>query len=190
MKNMSSVISNHNFKVLNSNSNDPECEPRCNCQVSKKADCPLPGQCHTDQAGRVQSVVYRAHIKRLDTGKEETYTGFTGSTFKERWYAHCNDIKNYNPNDHSYGRRMCKYVGDLNYNDIPNTISWEIVTRAPTYNPISKTCRLCILEKYHIMYNSEKSTLNVKSEFFSSCLHRRKLLLKNFKHHKIRSVMG
>ena len=48
MKNMSSVISNHNFKVLNSNSNDTECEPRCNCKVSKKTDCPLPGQCDTD----------------------------------------------------------------------------------------------------------------------------------------------
>ena len=71
--------------------------PFCNCQPSKKAQCPLPGQCHTDRNGRVESVVYRAKITRQDTGAVEYYTGLTGGMFKKRWYKHIADIRNYNP---------------------------------------------------------------------------------------------
>ena len=64
---------------------------------------------------------------------------------------------------------MSRYVGDLNYKKIPNTI---------TYNPVTKSCRLCLMEKFLIMFESSSATLNVKSEFFSSCLHKKKLLFK------------
>ena len=37
-----------------------------------------------------------------------------------------------------------------------------------------------MLEKYFIMFEATGATLNVKSEFFSSCLHKRKFLLKNW----------
>ena len=181
MKNMDQVISSHNQKVLN-NSDDveEEHEPSCNCQPSKKAQCPLPGQCHTDQCGLVQSLVYRAKITRLDSGGVEYYTGLTGGLFKIRWHAHNRDIRTYDPNDGSHGKRMSKYVGKLKADNIPYDISWSIVTRASTYSPITKSCRLCLLEKYFIMYEPTGATLNVKSEFFSSCLHKRKLLLKNW----------
>ena len=75
----------------------------------------------------------------------EFYTGLTGGTFKKRWWKHCDDIRRYNPNDGSYGKRMSRYVGSLAAQNIPYTISWSIVTR----------------------------------EFFASCLHKQKLLLKN-----------
>ena len=41
---------------------------------------------------------------------------------------------------------MSCYVGELNRTNIPNTISWEIVTRAPTFSPVTKSCRLCLME--------------------------------------------
>ena len=73
-------------------------------------------------------------------------------------------------------------MGELNRTNIPNTISWEIVTRAPTFSPVTKSCRLCLMYLIaYIMYHSSTATLNVKSEFFSGCLHKKKLLLKNFK---------
>ena len=171
---MDQVISSHNQKVLN-NSDDveEEHEPSCNCQPSKKAQCPLPGQCHTDQCGLVQSLVYRAKITRLDSGGVEYYTGLTGGLFKIRWHAHNRDIRTYDPNDGSHGKRMSKYVGKLKADNIPYDISWSIVTRASTYSPITKSCRLCLLEKYFIMYEPTGATLNVKC-----CLHKRKLLLK------------
>ena len=61
------------------------------------------------------------------------------------------NIRNYNPEDGSYGKRMSRYVGDLNYRMIPNTITWSIVCRAPTYNPVTKSCRLCLMEKFLII---------------------------------------
>ena len=182
MKNMGQVISSHNQKVQNDSNHvaEEEPEPFCNCQPSKKAQCPLPGQCHTDRNGRVESVVYRAKITRQDTGAVEYYTGLTGGMFKKRWYKHIADIRNYNPDDGSFGKRMSKYVGKLKADNISCDISWSIVLRAPTYNPITRSCRLCLLEKYLIMFESAGATLNVKSEFFSTCLHKQKLLLKNW----------
>ena len=82
--------------------------------MSKRSECPQPGQCHTDQYRRVESVIYRARITREDTGATEHYTGLTGGPFKARWYGHMNDIRNYDPDDGSYGKRMSRYVGDLN----------------------------------------------------------------------------
>ena len=52
-------------------------------------ECPLPG--HTDQYGRVESVIYRAKITREDTGATEHYTGLTGGTFMTRWYTWSHD---------------------------------------------------------------------------------------------------
>ena len=52
----------------------------------------------------------------------------TGGTFKTRWYGHMNNIRNYDPEDGSYGKRMSRYVGDLNSRKIPNTITWSIVS--------------------------------------------------------------
>ena len=128
----------------------------------------------------MESVVYRAQITRRDTGAVEYYTGLTGGTFKKRWQQHLTDIRKYDPEDGSHGKRMSKYVGKLEASNIPYDISWSIILRAPTYSPITKSCRLCLLEKYFIMFDSAGAILNVKSEFFSTCLHKQKLLLKNW----------
>ena len=55
---------------------------------------------------------------REDTGSTEFYTGLTGGTFKARWYGHMNSIRNYDPDDGSYGKRMSCYVGELNRTNI------------------------------------------------------------------------
>ena len=99
----------------------------------------------------MESIVYQAKIQREDTGATEFYMGLTGGPFKERWYAHMNSIKKYDPDDGTYGKRMSRHVGELNRKGIPNNIVWEIVTRAPTYSPVTKSCRLCLMEKFYIM---------------------------------------
>ena len=82
---------------------------------SRLPDFAADQECHTDQYGRVESVIYRAKITREDTGATEHYTGLTGGTFMTRWYGHMTNIRNYDPEDGSYGKRMSRYVGDLNY---------------------------------------------------------------------------
>ena len=72
---------------------------------------------------------------------------------------------------------LAGYVWRLKDSDIPYTISWDILGRAPAFNPVTKTCRLCNLERFFIMYHPTKSSLNQRSELFTPCLHRDKHLL-------------
>ena len=46
------------------------------------------GRCLTD------CVVYEATVKETVSGKEETYTGMTGNTLKDRWNGHKSDTRN------------------------------------------------------------------------------------------------
>ena len=61
---------------------DPAPPPKagCNCQKSKKADCPLPGECTMD------GVVYEAVVTTSD-GQRESYVGLA-KNFKRRWPKH------------------------------------------------------------------------------------------------------
>ena len=65
--NLKSQKDKHNRKILNRGAADQN-EPGCNCQKSRKKDCPIPGQCATP------FVVYRACVRRHDTLAVDTYT--------------------------------------------------------------------------------------------------------------------
>ena len=57
-------------------------------------------------------------------------------------------------------------------------ISWSILAKGlQGYNPATKQCRLCLLEKWFIMFQQEDATINKRSEVFSSCRHRARLTL-------------
>ena len=58
------------------------------------------------------------------------------------------------------------------------TVKWEILDRAPTFNPVTKKCRLCLKEIYYIMFRPDSASLNRRSELFNTCRHRRQPLLK------------
>ena len=60
-------------------------------------------------------------------------------------------------------------------------LEWKILGRAKSFNPISGTCRLCLLEKYFIMFNPTYATLNSRHEIFIPCKHKKKHLLSNAK---------
>ena len=57
------------------------------------------------------------------------------------------NIRNYDPEDGSYGKHVSRYVGDLNYRKIPNTITWRIVCRAPTSFSLMHSRALKICDK-------------------------------------------
>jgi hypothetical protein len=66
--NIKNHVERHNANLLNEdNSNNDISRDRCNCQVSRKKDCPLPGRCSA------KDVVYKATVQRLDDNSEETY---------------------------------------------------------------------------------------------------------------------
>ena len=58
-------------------------------------------------------------------------------------------------------------------------LKWEIKENRPEregskYNPGGKDCKLCSAEKYHILMEDDKRSLNVRSELLSKCRHRAK----------------
>ena len=166
MPNMGQVIARHNHKVAKKEVQQPL--PKCNCRGGIPK-CPVNGACLTE------GVVYQATVTRGDNNAIETYTGLTARTFKVRFYEHTQDF-NHQSRD---GTSLSHYVWKLKDNNTPYRISWQIITRSPSFNPTKKSCSLCLKEKYCIMFRPEGATLNDRSEFYATCRHRLKPLLAN-----------
>ena len=141
-------------------------------QLSKKQEeeCPIPGKCATP------SVVYRATVRRHDNCAVDYYTDLTGDPFKTRYSKHNSDFRL----KKKTASKLAYHVCNLKNNNIQHDINWEIVTRAPSYNPTSRICRLCITEAYYIMFLPGGANLNKRDELFGSCKHKnQKLLIKD-----------
>ena len=171
MPNMKAIISRQNHKNLNQQTAAPP--PTCNCQ--KKAECPLPGRC------TIERVCYQADVKRLDTGAVETYTGATMGSFKKRHYGHKTSFEN---RSYEHATALSTHIWKLKDQRTPFTISWDIIGRAAPYNPATNKCRLCLLEKYLIMFRPAGASLNQNSEFFTTCRHKQSHLLGKVKFKK------
>ena len=94
--------------------------------------------------------------------------------------ADCSCIRNQMKSNFIMAASSCK-ITRLQSMDkgqgIGYTLKWEILKKAPPWNPITNICRLCILEKHHILFHPEDSSLNQRSEFFTICRHKEKHLL-------------
>ena len=167
MPNLKSQISKHNFKILK-DQEAPIDRGGCNCRRSM-GPCPLGGNCLTD------NLVYRAEV--IDENDNRvTYTGLTGNTFKTRHYRHRSSFKH---RKLEHDTTLASYIWALKDQNTNFWINWNMVGRAPKFNPITRKCRLCIKEKYHIIFEPEGALLNKRSELFSTCRHRLKDLLCN-----------
>ena len=96
-KNMKSIISSHNAKLLNSNEQEPTREGKmCNCQRRNKHKCPLDNDCKNQT-----DVIY--HAKVLDGNEQKEYVG-SSVNFKKRWYGHTESFRNAAQNNpvHTY----------------------------------------------------------------------------------------
>ena len=129
--------------------------------------------CHPGIGCQVSNVVYKATVTRADTSQVETYTGSTAQTIKRRWSGHDYDIRH----PEESGTTLSNYIHKLTGQGIGYTLKWEILKKAPPWNPITNICRLCVLEKHHILFHPEDSSLNQRSEFFTVCKHKEKHLL-------------
>ena len=167
MPNMGQAISRHNNRISAENQPQPD-PPGCNCRGGPNS-CPVKGACQT------QGVVYQATVVREDQGKTETYTGLTSRHFKDRLYEHTQDFNN----EKRTGTTLSNHIWKLKNQKINHTISWKILARSKPFNPATRKCNLCIREKYYIIFKPEGATLNSRSELFSTCRHRKKLLLEN-----------
>ena len=163
LPNMGNEISRHNKKILLPDVQD---NPTCNCR--NKSSCPLPSKCTTT------NVVYKAEVTREDGGATTTYTGLTEGPFKARWQRHMTSFRH---ERYKHDTKLSTYIWSLKEKDIQYSITWSVSGRASSYNPATKKCRLCLLEKFFILYRPQASKLNQRSELFSKCLHKAKHLL-------------
>ena len=169
------LLNNGNNDIINNNNGAAAQTYECSCMPLKSPDTcrVLPGiGCMVD------NLVYKATVTRNDTSQEESYTGSTYNTLKKRVNQHNTDINTLR--EDMKGTTLSAYVRKLKRDRIPYNIKWGIVKRAAPFNPITKICRLCICEKFHILFHPEDASLNQRSEFFSKCWHKdTHLLVKN-----------
>ena len=160
--NIGSAISAHNKKLLTPPT--PEETKTCNCK--EKENCPVNGKCTKTE------VIYRATVTEED-GNVNTYTGLTCNTFKKRWNAHTYSFNHPEANQTT----LSTHTHTLKDDNVKFGIKWEIIGQAKPFNPVSGICALCTREKFMIAFAPEGATLNKRSEIFSSCRHKQRMLL-------------
>ena len=107
---------------------------------------------------------------------KETYTGLSKPPFKERFRGHTHDMRHEDVEGNK-GTTLSKHVWNLKRAGTPYNIAWSIQARGDGYNTSNKQCRLCLLEKWHILFKPEAATLNKRLEVFSNCRHKASLVL-------------
>lgn len=160
-KNLASIISSHNKRVLNKNQPGPFNEGGCNC---RKEACPLDGNC------KENCLVYKADVQEGSSTK--TYFGVSEPPFKARYHNHkssFNKKKKYQPTT------LAAYIWQLKDSGkrpgIDFNICWSKHKRVPAYRRGSRRCALCLEEKHTILHADPSTTLNKKSEMLNKCLH-------------------
>ena len=167
---MAKQISRKNGRILR-NKIQP-LTPKCNCQVSHKADCLLLGQC------TVKNICYMCKVTRLDDNSSKCNVGITVQMAKSRFKQHIDDAKKWRPN--ATGIEMSKlsqHIGGLIFSKIPYKLEWSVLVKANPHDPVTDFCSLCNSEKYFIMHHPEFSDINFRSELYGNCSHRKRNLL-------------
>ena len=160
-------IAAHNFKILRGETIEDNLEKRsCNCR--QKDLCPVDQKCLSE------GVVYQAEVTR-DDGVKDSYVGLTERTFKDRWTKHKSSFRTRNPKNAS---GLSRYIWNLEDIGMGYKIDWRILSRAKPFDPASGVCRLCIREKYYIIFKPELSTINCRNEIAGPCLHKASRLIK------------
>ena len=173
MDNIKAYLGRHNSKILRNGQNNTV-PPVCNCQRRNKPHCPLPGKC------TIQSVVYMCDVTNRNTGQVETYTGVTKRKFKKRWDEHKSSFRHLDQSGHT---KLSAYIWELKADnvdvDIFDDLKWSIKAQCAPFNPVTNICRLCLIEKFLILFEPTDASLNQRSEFFTTCRHKEAWLLVN-----------
>ena len=166
--NLQKIISRHNSKIQRNIESIGK--KTCNCLKSRKENCPLDGKCLTE------SLIYQATVTTSEpVPKVYTYIGNTGNDFKERFRNH---EKSFNHYRYKTETTLSSFIWDeLKSKNINYNVKFRVVDRAPSFNPITRICKLCTLERYYLIFKPELATINDHNEFTRPCRHKDKVLL-------------
>ena len=79
-------------------------------------------------------------------------------SFKKRYSSHNSSFRY---RKYKLSTTLSSYVWKLKDENVPYRVSWDIAGRAAPFNPASNICRLCLLEKYLIMFRPAGATLKI-----------------------------
>ena len=159
--NIQRIIAGKNAKILRNEEHPPR---TCNCR--KDTPCPMDGKCLE------KNIIYQATVIQSN-GEKNSYIGNTSTEFKQRLAGHKQTFKNSEIGQTS----LSNHIQELKSQNIDFDLNWKILDRGTPFSPVSKVCNLCTKEKYHILFQSEMSLLNSKSEMYSHCRHIQSRLL-------------
>ena len=164
IKNMKTIIQNHNRKVLKTPENGTE-KP-CNCRV--KEECPTENKCCTE------NVVYQATVTN-NNGQKAEYVGMTTTTFKNRFANH---KKSFRHEEYQHETTLSSYVWDNQLNPSPD-VKWKLLKKCQKYAPGNKSCQICTEEKFFILKGISKvNNINKKTDIGNKCIHVRNATFK------------
>ena len=123
--------------------------PSCNCQKSKKCECPIPGK--RNQTG----VIYQATIIS-DNGKNtQTYVGLA-KKFKTRYSKHKGSIETPSPQNST--ALSTHFLKEQEAGNNPTISLKSLKTNIPTYNPVTGVCKFCICETLETRFSQHVDT--------------------------------
>ena len=117
-------------------------------------------------------LIYRATVTQ-EIGDGNKYSGLTCNTFEKRWNGQRYSLNHPEENQTT----LSNHIHNLNNENVNFEVKWEIIDKAKPFNPVSGICGLCTKEKFLIAFAPEGATLNKRSEIFSSCRHKQRMLL-------------
>ena len=119
-------------------------------------NCPVNGKCLKTE------VIYRAKVIE-ENGNEQTYTGLTCNSFKERWDKH-NFTFTHKDADHT---TLSSFIHELQEKGTNYNIKWEIVEKARPFNPVHMCPPSLTINRVKLcVFNSDEGSEEVQQLFF------------------------
>ena len=128
------IINSHNKYIASEK--DQINQNLWNCQ--NPDNCPLDNKCQTSK------IVYSAEIKTEDQQLSKFYLGICKTEFKTRFNNH---KKSFRHQEKEKDSELSKYIWELKDKPTEYQIRWSIARKSSGYNPVSKSCNLCLLGK-------------------------------------------
>ena len=88
------------------------------------------------------------------------------------WTQHESDFRRKQKNT-----TLSAYICKLKEEGKQYTVKWDIMDRAPVFNPVTRKCRLCLKEIFYILFRPDSASLNKRGKLFNTCRHRKQKLL-------------
>ena len=163
LPNVKQIIRTHNRKVLSDNRTKNQTQEKKECNCRKKV-CPVEGQCLKE------NVIYQATVEEIETKTTETYIGLTQNSFKTRYNLHTSSFKLVHQRKNT---ALSEHIWKIRERNNTFKITWKILKQTKRLESGNDYCDLCTTEKLYILSNKHQSTLNIKTEMFNKCLHKR-----------------